>query len=143
MLAPPPHVRVEQAADWPQITIEAVKIQQVFQNLLSNAIDFIDKPEGLISVGCVREGGFWHFSVADNGAGIAPRHFERVFQLFQTLASRDERERTGVGLALAKKIVDLEGGRIWVESVLGVGSTFHFTLPGSPAVSTSTARGNA
>ena len=140
LLAPPPHVRVELAAEWPELTVEAVKIQQVFQNLLSNAIDFIDKPAGLVRVGCCREGSFWRFSVADNGAGIEPRHFERIFQLFQTLASRDVRERTGVGLALAKKIVELEGGRIWVESVPGAGSTFHFSLPCSPAGSPGKAR---
>jgi signal transduction histidine kinase len=107
----------------------AVKFQQVFQNLLSNAIDFMDKPAGRITIGCVRDGPCWHFSVADNGPGIEARHFERIFTLFQTLASRDMMERTGVGLALVKKIVELEGGKIWVESTLGAGTTFHFTIP--------------
>ncbi len=129
LLAPPPHVSVEVAGALPELTIEAVKAQQVFQNLLSNAIDFMDKPAGRVVVACEREGHDWHFTVADNGPGIEARHFERIFQLFQTLASRDELERTGVGLALVRKIVELEGGQVWVESVVGAGSTFHFTMP--------------
>lgn len=129
LLAPPPHISVEVVGELPALTIEAVKAQQVFQNLLSNAIDFMDKPAGRVVVACVREGADWHFTVADNGPGIEPRHFERVFQLFQTLASRDELERTGVGLALVKKIVELEGGQVWIESIVGAGATFHFTLP--------------
>lgn len=129
LLAPPAHVRVEVIGDLPSLTIEAVKIVQVFQNLLSNAIDFVDKPQGQVSVRCRRDGAFWQFSVADNGPGIEARHFERIFQLFQTLTSRDDLERTGVGLALVKKIVELEGGRVWLESEMGVGTTFFFTLP--------------
>ena len=129
LLAPPPHVAVQLLTPLPRLKLHAVQIQQVFQNLLSNAIDFMDKPQGLIEVSCQREGEVWHFSVADNGPGIEQRHFERIFQLFQTLNARDELERTGVGLALVKKIVELEGGRLWVESVVGSGTTFHFTLP--------------
>jgi len=130
LLSPPPHIQVEIAGTLPELTIEAFKIQQVFQNLLSNAIDFMNKPEGRITVNCTRGSDAWHFSVADNGPGIEPRHFERIFHLFQTLASRDERERTGVGLALVKKIVELEGGKVWVESTIGSGTAFHFTIPG-------------
>lgn len=129
LLAPPPHIVVEVASALPRVMIEPVKIQQVFQNLLSNAIDFMDKPQGRVVVDCVREGAFWHFTVADNGPGIEPRHFERVFHLFQTLNARDNVERTGVGLALAKKIVELEGGHIWMTSEPGAGTTCHFTLP--------------
>jgi signal transduction histidine kinase len=129
LLAPPAHVQVEVVGDLPALTMNAAKIVQVFQNLLSNAIDFIDKPEGRVRVQCEREGAFWRFCVTDNGPGIEPRHFERIFQLFQTLSSRDDLERTGVGLALVKKIVELEGGRVWLESEVGVGTTFFFTLP--------------
>jgi two-component system, LuxR family, sensor kinase FixL len=67
--------------------------------------------------------------VRDNGPGIAERHFERIFQLFQTLAPRDRVESTGVGLALVKKIVEMYQGRVWLESELGKGTTFYFTLP--------------
>ena len=129
LLAPPPHIAVAVVGALPMLQIEPVKIQQVFQNLLSNAIDFMDKAAGQVTVACAPEAGHWHFTVADNGPGIEPRHFERIFQLFQTLAARDTNDRTGVGLALVKKIVELEGGRVWVASERGMGTTFHFTLP--------------
>ncbi len=129
LLSPPAHIAVTIDGPLPSVTIDAVKIQQVFQNLLSNAIDFMDKPDGRVAVACTHQADDWHFSVTDNGPGIPAKHFDRIFQLFQTLASRDERERTGVGLALVKKIVELEGGRVWVESTLGQGTAFHFTLP--------------
>jgi signal transduction histidine kinase len=69
------------------------------------------------------------FSVSDNGPGIDPRYHDRIFQIFQTLASRDEHESTGIGLALVKKIVSLFGGDVWIESEVGNGSTFYFTVP--------------
>ena len=72
---------------------------------------------------------FWHFSVTDNGPGIDAEYFEKIFKMFQTLVPRDEFESTGVGLTLVKKIVDLYSGRVWVESEVGQGSTFHFTYP--------------
>lgn len=131
MLAPPPHIRVEVAPDLPVIRAERTRILQLFQNLLSNAIKYLDKPEGLIRVDCVGHDQEWEFTVSDNGPGIEPRHFKRIFQLFQTLAPRDRVESTGVGLALVKKIVELYGGRVWIESQPGAGSTFFFTLPKS------------
>ncbi len=129
MLAPPAHITVAVATDLPQIRMDPTKAQQLFQNLLSNAVKYIEKPAGRVTLTCVAADGFWHFSIADNGPGIEEKYFERVFQLFQTLAPRDEVESTGVGLAVVKKIVETEGGRIWIESVLGHGATFHFTLP--------------
>lgn len=129
MLAPPPHIRVEVAPDLPVIHAERTRILQLFQNLVSNAIKYLDKPEGLIRIGCEDQGDVWKFFVGDNGPGIEPRHFKRIFQLFQTLAPKDRVESTGVGLALVKKIVELYGGRVWVESQPGAGSTFYFTLP--------------
>lgn len=131
MLAPPAHVRVEIAPGLPVIRAERTRILQLFQNLLSNAVKYLDKPEGLIRVECVAHEGEWEFSVADNGPGIEPRHFKRIFQLFQTLVPKDRVESTGVGLALVKKIVEMYGGRVWVESQPGAGSTFFFTLPKS------------
>jgi signal transduction histidine kinase len=89
----------------------------------------MDKPEGKISIACGAEDGQWKFSITDNGPGIDQQHFEKIFQLFQTLAPRDRVESTGVGLALVKKIVEMYGGRIWLESTIGRGSTFFFTLP--------------
>lgn len=129
LLAPPAHITITVADKLPTIWTEKTRIQQVFQNLLSNAVKYMDKPKGEIRVDCVPAGEEWEFSVSDNGPGIDVRHHKRIFQLFQTLAPRDKVESTGVGLALVKKIVELYGGKVWLESEAGVGSTFYFTLP--------------
>jgi len=128
-IAPPAHVRITVAPDLPTLTCEKTRIMQVFQNLLTNAVKFLDKPAGRIEVGWVDDGDGWRFHVTDNGPGIEARHFERIFRIFQTLAPRDEYESTGVGLSLVKKIVEMYGGRVWVESEVGQGSTFFFTFP--------------
>ena len=128
-VAPPAHIRIDLENELPTIECEKTRITQVFQNLVSNAVKYMDKPEGRITVGCVRDGDFWRFHVADNGPGIDEKHFERIFRIFQTLAPRDEFESTGVGLTLVKKIVEMYGGQVWVESEPGRGSTFYFTLP--------------
>ncbi|MDD5385284.1 MAG: CHASE3 domain-containing protein [Gallionella sp.] len=133
LLAPPKNITVSIGNSLPTVMTEPTRIQQVFQNLLSNAIKYMDKPEGEICIACVAEGGQWKFSITDNGPGIDQQHFERIFQLFQTLAPRDRVESTGVGLALVKKIVEMYGGRIWLESTVGRGSSFFFTLPRTAA----------
>lgn len=129
LLAPPPHITVEVQPDLPALVLEPTRLQQVFHNLISNAIKYMDKPAGRIMVACSETDGEWRFTVSDNGPGIEARHFERIFQLFQTLAPRDRVESTGVGLALVKKIVEMYQGRVGVESAMGQGSTFWFTLP--------------
>lgn len=134
-LAPPASIAVIIETPMPTVMAEPTRIQQVFQNLLSNAIKYMDKPKGEIRIACAAEGKFWQFSVADNGPGIKQQHFEKIFQLFQTLAPRDRVESSGVGLALVKKIVEMYGGHIWVESTVGQGSTFFFTLPRTFAAS--------
>jgi len=92
-------------------------------------VRYMDKPKGQIRIGCIEQDGFWKFSVADNGPGIEEKYFEKIFRIFQTLSPRDDVESTGVGLSVVKKIVELYGGKIWVESKIGEGSTFFFTLP--------------
>lgn len=129
LLAPPEHIQVVVQPGLPTVRCHKMWMHQVFQNLLNNAIRFLDKPQGQITVSCEDRGEFWEFRVRDNGPGIDPKHHGRIFQMFQTLSPRDEVESTGIGLALVKKIVDRSGGRIWVESRLGAGSTFVFTLP--------------
>jgi len=129
LLAPPAQVTVTVDGPLPTLFGGRTRLQQVFQNLISNAIKHLDKPVGRIRVGCADLGDAWQFSVADNGPGIEARHHERIFQLFQVLTPRDQKESTGVGLALVKKIVELHGGRVWLESRVGEGSTFFFTLP--------------
>ena len=129
MVSPPENISVTIENELPVIACEQTRIMQVFQNLISNAIKYIDKPEGWVKIGCHEKDGYWVFSVADNGPGIEEKYFEKIFQIFQTLSSRDEFESTGVGLTVTKKIVELYGGRIWVESSLGQGSTFYFSFP--------------
>ena len=101
----------------------------MFQNLLSNAIKFMDKPRGKVRIGCKTKKDHWEFFVSDNGPGIEKKHFSKIFKIFQTLQPRDEFESTGIGLTLIKKIITMYDGRIWLESTLGEGTTFFFTLP--------------
>jgi signal transduction histidine kinase len=89
----------------------------------------MDKPNGWIRIGCVADEDFWKFSVADTGPGIEEKNFERIFKIFQTLAPKEKFESTGIGLTVVKKIVELYGGKIWLESELAKGTTFFFTLP--------------
>ncbi len=124
-----PSDKIEIAVDsLPDITCEYEHLELVFHNLLTNAITFMDKPKGLIKVGCVEQGDFWKFYVRDNGPGIDQKYFDKIFKIFQTLTSKDEPETTGIGLAVVKKIIELYGGKIWVESQPGSGSTFFFTF---------------
>ncbi len=116
----------------PTVVYEQTRMIQVFQNLLTNAVKYMDKPEGCIEINCVKHNAFWKFSVADNGPGIEEKYYEKIFKIFQTLSPRDEIESTGIGLPLAKKIIENYDGEIWVESKVGIGSNFFFTLPISP-----------
>jgi len=129
MLAPPANIKITVESDLPTVKCEETRITQVFQNLLSNAVKYMDKPEGHIKVLCSEDGEFWKFGIADNGPGIEKKHWERIFKIFQTLAPRDEFESTGIGLTVVKKIVELYGGNIWLESEVGKGTTFLFTFP--------------
>lgn len=128
-LAPPAHIVVTVAPGLPSIRAEKTAIQQVLQNLIANAIRYLDKPQGRIEIDCTSQGESWRFSVTDNGPGIEARHYDRIFQLFQTLNPRDRVESTGVGLAIVKKIIEQCGGQVGIESIPGQGSTFFFTLP--------------
>lgn len=135
LLAPPPGARVEVADGMPGVVAERVPLQQLFLNLVGNALKYAARPDPVVRVGATAEApGWYRFSVADNGPGIAPQYHERVFGIFQTLQSRDRVEGTGIGLSIVKKIVEGQGGRVWVESAEGAGATFHFTWPATPAV---------
>lgn len=127
----------------PSLYAEKTRIRQLFHNLIGNAAKFMDKPQGQIRIGCQEEEDFWKFWVSDNGPGIEARYFGKIFQIFQRLSSEKESNSTGIGLAIVKKIVEMYGGKIWVESEFGNGSTFFFTLPVSRVVviSTSTSSG--
>jgi len=114
----------------PVINGYPTEIKQLFQNLVMNAVKFRKKniiPQ--IKIDAQRNNGHWKFEIADNGIGIEEQHKERIFVIFQRLHTRKEYEGSGIGLAHCKKIVELHGGKIWVESLFGEGTTFHFTLP--------------
>ncbi|MCH8193698.1 MAG: GHKL domain-containing protein [Planctomycetes bacterium] len=129
ILSPPKGISVRIAPAMPTVQFSDVQFTQILQNLISNAVKHMDKPEGVIDVQGRDTSGFWEFSVADNGPGIPKKYHNRIFEVFQVLAPRDEKESTGVGLAIVKKIVEAGGGQVWVESKEGEGSTFYFTLP--------------
>jgi PAS domain S-box-containing protein len=115
----------------PAIETDETLLTQVFQNLVGNAIKYRSAEVPRVHVSATKNGdNEWIFSVRDNGLGIAPQYFERIFIIFQRLHGRDEFEGTGIGLAICKKVLERLGGTIWVESQLGTGSTFYFALPG-------------
>ena len=126
---PPENIEIVVENELPVLVCERAQILQVFQNLIGNAVKYMDKPSGKIKIGCVEHDAFWKFNVTDNGPGIEKRHFERIFKLFQTLSPSEEAENTGIGLSIVKKIVEINGGSVSVESEVGKGSTFVFTLP--------------
>ena len=121
-------VRIE-IGDLPIVIGDRALLAQLLQNLISNAIKFRREEPPVIRIGATLEDSFWHFTVEDNGIGIEPEYLERVFLIFQRLHERSKYPGTGIGLAIVKKVIEQHGGRIWIDSVPGQGSRFHFTLP--------------
>jgi PAS domain S-box-containing protein len=118
--------------DLPTVVADRLQLSQVFQNLVGNALKYRGTAPPEVTVSAQREDGIWVFAVQDNGIGIDPPYFERIFVLFQRLHSRAQYPGTGIGLAICKKIVERHGGHIWVESQPGQGATFFFTIPDRP-----------
>ncbi len=113
----------------PTVQADEVQLAQLFQNLIGNALKFRSASVPRIGVTCAEKEHEYEFAVADNGIGIEPQYFERIFMVFQRLHNKGEYPGTGIGLAICKKVVERHGGRIWVTSQPGEGTTFHFTLP--------------
>jgi signal transduction histidine kinase len=129
---PPETVEVRREGEFPTVSYNETKLQQVFQNLIFNAVQHLDRPHGEVVVACRDLGPAFEFSVRDTGVGIPERHFERIFELFQTLRPKDETGSTGAGLAITKRIVEANGGEIRVSSSEGQGTRFTFTVPKRP-----------
>lgn len=115
----------------PTLSADATQIGQLLQNLISNAVKFRKGPGPRVHIGAEQVGDEWRFAVKDDGIGIDPQYGERIFLIFQRLHNRAEYPGTGIGLAICKRIVERHGGRIWLESAEGEGTTFYFTLPAS------------
>jgi len=113
----------------PEVVVDPIQLSQLLQNLISNAIKFRGEKKPRIHISAERNGKEWVFSVSDNGIGIPAEYKERIFEIFQRLHNKKEYPGTGIGLATCKKILERHGGRIWVKSEIGKGSTFYFTIP--------------
>jgi signal transduction histidine kinase len=113
----------------PTVRADAMQLTQIFQNLIGNAIKFHGGTAPRIHISALKDGGWWRFSIADNGIGIDAKYTDKIFVVFQRLHTRSEYPGTGIGLSLCKRIVERHGGNIWFESQPGCGTTFYFTLP--------------
>jgi signal transduction histidine kinase len=129
MLNPAEYIAINIPQPLPKVFGEKVRIEQVFLNLLSNAIKYNDKENPIIEIRWTERGSRYHFEIEDNGQGIQEKHYKTIFQLFQTLQSRDTVESTGIGLTIVKKIIELHNGVISVQSEYGVKTIMSFSLP--------------
>lgn len=127
----PSNIKVTVKGKLPTINTYKTHVTQIFENLISNAIKYSDKEQGIVEIKAEELPSMWKFSIKDNGPGIHPRYHAKIFEIFQTLSPRDEVESTGIGLTIVKKIVESSGGHIWLESEEGSGCTFFFTIPTS------------
>jgi two-component system, LuxR family, sensor kinase FixL len=126
----PSGFKVQLHGNFPEIVSPETPLTQIFGNIFSNAVKHHDKGGGIIEVRCTPIGRFYEFSVLDDGPGIPPEYHERAFQMFQTLQSRDKVEGSGMGMAIIKKLVEWQGGRVWIESEEGKrGTAIHFLWP--------------
>jgi light-regulated signal transduction histidine kinase (bacteriophytochrome) len=135
LLALPDGASVVIESAMPALLTERVPLQQVFMNLIGNAVKYSQRSDTRVAIRATLDDPYVTFSVADNGPGIAPQYHEKIWQIFQTLAPRDRVEGTGIGLSVVRKLVETRGGRTWLESEQDRGSTFYFTWPVGPRTS--------
>lgn len=128
-IKPPKGIKINIDTELPTIYFEKERIEQVFEHLLKNAVQFMKKETGKISIDCTEEEEKWKFNVTDTGPGIAKKYLGQIFEMFKTLQSRDDLETSGIGLTIVKKIIEMNEGKIWVESKEGIGTTLYFTIP--------------
>ncbi|MDP5230578.1 MAG: PAS domain S-box protein, partial [Cellulophaga sp.] len=122
----PEHVKIVTTSTLPTLFADRTKIHQLIQNFLSNAVVHIEREEGLVEIGCEDRDTYWEFSIKDNGVGIPKEYHEKIFKIFQSVGNKER--STGIGLSIVKKIIDLYQGKVWLESEIGLGTTFFFTL---------------
>lgn len=122
----PKHVTVLVQDKLPIITGDKFRLQQLFQNLINNAVSYIDKEKGIVKIDYSETEKFWQFSIEDNGIGIEEKYQKKIFEVFQSLKKSEH--STGIGLSIVKKIVHYFGGKIWLNSTVGKGTTFYFTI---------------
>jgi PAS domain S-box-containing protein len=128
-LAPPPTFTIEIAGNLPTLQTKRLPLSQVFANLIGNGVKHHDRADGKLHIGIIERGNFYEFAIADDGPGIDPAQHDRVFEIFQAVNPQNRSDSTGIGLAIVKKIIEAEGGKIRLESQLGQGTTFYFTWP--------------
>jgi len=114
---------------FPTLEMNGILVTMLFYQMVINAIQYCDKPEPRVTIDCIRKGDFYQFSIIDNGIGVAPQFHEQIFVMFKRLHNDIKKNGSGIGLSIAKKIVEGYGGEMWLKSELGIGSTFYFTLP--------------
>jgi PAS domain S-box-containing protein len=122
----PAHIELKICNPLPIVRGDKIKLQQVFQNLISNAVKFIDKKKGIIEIDVISRPNFYEFSIKDNGIGIEKKYYKKIFEIFHSL--NKGKDSTGIGLSIVKKIINLHDGDIWLESEPSIGTTFNFTL---------------
>ncbi|WP_299250628.1 ATP-binding protein [uncultured Lacinutrix sp.] len=125
----PSHINITKS-NLPITKGDKYRLQQLFQNLIGNAVKYNDKAEGIIDIGFEDQDSYWQFYIKDNGKGIEDTYFEKIFKTFEKLENNPE--SSGIGLSIVKKIVELYGGKIWLESQVNIGTTFYFTLKKIP-----------
>ncbi|MEH6768870.1 PAS domain S-box protein [Maribacter arcticus] len=122
----PDHVELVVTKELPTIDADRTKMYQLFQNIISNAVVHIEREVGVVEVLFKEEVDLWHFTISDNGIGIPKEYHKKIFDIFQSIGNKER--STGIGLSIVKKIIDYYGGRVWIDSVVGEGTQFHFTI---------------